>query len=322
MLTAKEAAQWLISRDNFLILTHKSPDGDTIGSGAGLCIALREQGKTAFMLQNDEISDTFAPYAEGLQSSDYTPDFVVSVDIATEELFPDSAEKFKGKVDLAIDHHPIRNPFGKENCIFPEKSACGELVYEIVSQWGKLSKAVALPLYVALSTDTGCFVYGNTNAESHRVAGSLLETGLEVRDINKQLFQTVTLTQLKLESALLSTMRLFNEGTIAIVCVTQKMREELGVQDRDMENISSFISKVEGVSTGITVREKKDGICKLSMRSNPDILNATSVCEKLGGGGHAAASGAKVTGSVEETASAIIRSIEEVLGEKLVPCAL
>lgn len=319
MLTLKETSNWLLERDNFLILSHKSPDGDTIGSSSGLCIALREQGKTAYMLQNDEILGDFLPFAEGLQSADFSPDFVVSVDIATEELFPDNAEKYKGNVDLSIDHHPPHQMYGKENCIYHEKAACGELIYGIVSQWGAITQEVARPLYVAISSDTGCFVYGNTTAETHLVASELMKTGLEVRYINKILFQTVTLIRLKLESLLLANIKLFNNGTIAIVCVTQSILQEIGATDDDVDDIASFVAKIEGVVSGITIREKNSKLCKISMRSNPDVLSATDVCNKLGGGGHAAASGAKFVGTVDETIQAMISAIEEVKGEKLTP---
>lgn len=319
MITMKEASQWFLERDNFLILTHRSPDGDTIGSAAGLCIALREQGKNAFLLTNDEITESFLPYVAGLQSSDFKYDFVVSTDIATEKLFPDSAAPFQGKVDLSIDHHSQREDFGKENCVYSEKAATGEMIYEIVAEWGPVSKAVALPLYVAVATDTGCFVYGNTTPECHRVAGDLIATGLDVRAINKVHFQTVTLTRLRLEAVLVNTMRLYNNGSCAIVCLTQAMIKELNANDHDLEDISSFVGQIEGVTTGITVREKDGGFCRLSIRSNPAVLKANAVCGKLGGGGHDAASGASFTGTVEETVEAIVSAIEEVQGEKLVP---
>lgn len=319
MLTMKESADWLQERDNFLIITHRSPDGDTIGSGAGLCIALQEQGKTAHMLENEEITETFAPYVQGLQSSDFKPDFVISVDIATEDLFPPSAEIYKGKVDLSIDHHSQRDDFGKENCVYSQKAAAAEIIYGIVAHWGPISQKAALPLYVGVSTDTGCFVYGNTTADSHKVAGVLLETGLDVREINKPLFQTTTLTRLRLEALLVSSMLLFNEGSIAIVCLTQTMIQELNATEHDLDNLSGFVGKIEGVSVGITIREKEGGFCRLSMRSNPKILKSNAVCSKLGGGGHDAASGASFTGTVEETVAAIVSAIEEVQGAKLLP---
>lgn len=319
MMTMKQASQWLLERNNFLILTHRSPDGDTIGSAAGLCLALRDQGKNAFLLTNEEITESFAPYVVGLQSSDFQFDYIVSVDVATEKLLPENAEQYKGKVDLSIDHHSYREDFGKENCVYADKASTGEIIYEIVQPWGPVSKEAAIPLYVAIATDTGCFVYGNTTPECHRVAGALIATGLDVRAINKVHFQTVTLNRLRLEAMLVQTMRLYNQGTCAIVCLTQAMIKELDANEHDLEDISSFVGQIEGVTTGVTIREKEGGFCRLSVRSNPAVVKANDVCGKLGGGGHDAASGASFTGTVEETVAAIVNAIEEVQGEKLQP---
>lgn len=319
MMTMKEASQWLMERDNFLILTHRSPDGDTTGSAAGLCIALREQGKNAALHYNDEVTSMFLPYVEDLMIKEFDYDYLVSVDIATENLFPKCAEEFKGKVDLEIDHHSQREAFGKESCIYSEKAAAAEIIYGIIREWGPISKEAALPLYVGISTDTGCFVYGNTTPDSHRVAGELIEAGLDIREVNKPLFQTTTLTRLRLEGMLIQSMRLYDEGTVAIVCLTQKMIQDLNASDHDLDNISAFVGKIDGVVVGITVREKEEKFCRLSMRSNPKLLKANAVCEKLGGGGHDAASGAAFNGTVDETVDAIVSAIEAVQGKKLVP---
>ena len=146
-----QAAQWLLERDNFLLLTHVRPDGDTVGCAAGLCKALREQGKTAYVLPNPEATSIFTPYLEGLLAEeDWQPDTVVSVDIAAKGLFPENALPYLPRVDLAIDHHSSQEFFAKETCLDADRAACGELVYDIVRQWGPVSREVALPRYVAV----------------------------------------------------------------------------------------------------------------------------------------------------------------------------
>jgi arabinoxylan arabinofuranohydrolase len=105
-------------------------------------------------------------------------------------LFPDNAEMFKTRVDLAIDHHPSYEGFGKESCVHPECAACGEILCELAQELGQLTPEVALPLYVAVSTDTGCFVYSNVTANTHRVAAALMETGIDYKAANKLHFRT------------------------------------------------------------------------------------------------------------------------------------
>lgn len=319
-MTTQETAKWLESRNNFLILTHRSPDGDTIGSGVGLCYALRALGKTAFLLKNEDTTEIFQPFMNGMDNPQFTPDFVIAVDTATEDLLPGSAASYKGKIDLTIDHHPSQTFFAKDTCVFPERAATGEVVYEIITHWDTtLTKEVALPLYLALSTDTGCFVYGNTTSNTHRVAAALMDTGIEVRGLNHTHFQTRSLRRLRLESMLADSLSLFDGGTTAIACLTQSMIDEVQATENDTENISSFVGRVEGVVTGITIREKKAGLCKLSMRTDPSVVNASLVCAQLGGGGHAAASGAAFQGTVAEATQAILNALETVQGKKPVP---
>ena len=160
----REAAALLAEQNDILILTHKRPDGDTIGCAVGLCAALRKLGKTAWVLPNADATSLFTPYLEGcLAPGEFAPRFVVSVDIAGRSLFPENAKVWLERgVDLAIDHHPSQEFFARETCLEADSAACGEIVYDILRQLTPLTPEMALPLYVAISTDTGCFVYSNT----------------------------------------------------------------------------------------------------------------------------------------------------------------
>lgn len=132
MLTVSEAAALLRSFDRVLILTHIRPDGDTVGCAAGLCAALRAMGKTAYLLPNPGLTENTAPYFTPYSApADFVPEKVVSTDIATVGLFPDNAKSYADKVDLAIDHHPSFEGFGKANIVRPEAAACGELILDI-----------------------------------------------------------------------------------------------------------------------------------------------------------------------------------------------
>ena len=199
MLTVSEAAALLRSFDRVLILTHIRPDGDTVGCAAGLCAALRTMGKTAYLLPNPGLTENTAPYFTPYSApADFVPEKVVSTDIATVGLFPDNAKSYADKVDLAIDHHPSFEGFGKANIVRPEAAACGELILDIVRELTPLTPEIALPLYVAVSTDTGCFVYANTTAHTHQVAAALIDTGIAVAGVNKALFRTKSRTRLAL----------------------------------------------------------------------------------------------------------------------------
>ena len=312
-LSFPQAAQWLLERDNFLLLTHVRPDGDTVGCAAGLCKALREQGKTAWVLPNPETTSIFTPYLEGLLAEDgWQPDTVVSVDIAAKGLFPENALPYLPRVDLAIDHHSSQEFFAKETCLDADRAACGELVYDIVRQWGPVSREVALPLYVAVSTDCGCFVYSNTSPACHRIAAELLETGFDAYPINRKHFRTKTLKRLRLESMLTAGMDVHDNGETVIVSLSLDMMAQVGATEEDIDDISAFVGQIEGVRTGVTLRELRPGVCKISLRTDPSDLNASKVCALLGGGGHAAAAGATVDGDILTTRQAVLAAIAKV----------
>lgn len=315
-MTAIEVAACLKERDNILILTHRRPDGDTAGCAAALCVALRQVGKTAYVLPNEDATALIATYLNGVEAPEgFEPAFVVSVDIAEENLFPASAEAWKGKVDLVIDHHPSNTGFGKENCVDATCAACGELMYDICCELGPITPEIALPLYAAVSTDTGCFVYGNTTARTHRVAADLIEVGIDYREVNKNHFRTKSAKRMKLESILMGSIDFRQDGTLAIGAISLTDMASINATEDDAEDIAAFIGQIEGVSTSVTIRELKPGECKISVRTNPTLLSATKVCALLGGGGHVSASGCTVFGGVEDARKAVLNAILTVQAE-------
>ncbi len=315
-LTYREAADWLQGRDSYLILTHKRPDGDAIGCAVALCRALRKLGKTAWILPNEDATALFTPYWEGLLAPrDFVPETVAAVDIASEGLFPASAEGYRGKVDLAIDHHPSNTGFAAFNCVESDKAACGEILYQLISLWFPVDASIALPLYLAISTDTGCFMYSNTSPNTHRVAAALMETGIDAAGINKRHFRTKSYRRLRMEGRIMETLELHDGGQTALASVTLADRTELGIQEEDLEDIAAFVGQLEGVHTAVTIRELRPGECKLSVRTGAD-LNASHVCALLGGGGHAAAAGCTVAGSVDDAKRAILQAIQSIQKEK------
>lgn len=312
-ITTAQAAEFLRNHDGYLILTHVRPDGDTIGCAAGLCRVLRQMGKTAYILENPEITELFAEYVEGLTIEEtFVAETVISVDIAARSLFPDPAKPYLDRVDLAIDHHPSQEFFAKATCLDSGKAACGQIVYEIAKQLGPITPEIGEALYVAVSTDCGCFQYSNTDAAVHRTAAELMESGFDPYPVNRKFFRTKTFKRLKLESLLTAGMELRDGGQTALVFLTRAMIEDVGASERDMDDISAFVGQIEGVKNGVTLKETADGHVKISLRTDPGDLNASKVCALLGGGGHAAAAGAMLEGSMEAVRRAVIDAIEAV----------
>lgn len=313
-LTVQEAAARLRQMNNVLLLTHVRPDGDTIGSAAALCQALRDMGKTAYLLYNPEITDTYAPYAEPYWASEgFVPEHIVSADIAALNLLPDNAAAYASRVELTIDHHGSQGFFAAETCLDADAAACGEIIYRVIRELTAVTPAIALLLYVAISTDTGCFVYANTTADTHRIAAELLETGIDVGPVNKVLFRTKSKTRLAMEARMVADMELYDGDRVVVMSIPLSLRQELHATEADIEELSSLAALVEGTDCGITLRELKPGRVKLSLRTGPRV-DACAVCQRLGGGGHTAAAGATVDGTLEDAKALTLKAYRAVVG--------
>lgn len=315
-MTEREAAQWLLERDGFLILTHIRPDGDTLGSAAALCAGLKKRGKTAWCARNlgvtrthrEDIEAYFAP--EG-----YQPEHIVAVDLATEDLFPPELAPWRGKTELCIDHHPSNTHYAGELCLDGTAAACGEIIYRICKEGlGVMDEELAKPLYVAISTDTGCFANGNTTSTSHRIAAELMEYGDFAAEVNKRCFQTKSRKRMELEARLLSSALYYEEGQVVIGATTLRDMAEVEADEGDAESLADLLRQVEGVRAAANLREMAPGSWKLSLRTDPAYLNATDTCALLGGGGHAAASGARQSGlNREEMVARVLGAIRQNL---------
>ena len=306
ILTRNECAQYLLSHDHYTILSHRRPDGDTTGSTAALCLGLRQLGKTAHVLYNEEVSPRFAWLHEGISKEQVEEgDTVVSVDVASPGMLPKAFEHLIGRIDLRIDHHASATSFTTEELVDGGSASCAELTWDVLEIMGvKMDKAIAEAVYVGTSTDTGCFRYANTTAHTFATAAKCAEAGAKIFELNQELFETNTLGRLKMQAWIVDHMELIANGTMAVVAIPKAVEEELGVTQDDMDNISSFPRTVAGVCMAATLRETDDGGSKISVRAVPGY-DATKVTEKFGGGGHKGAAGGSLKLPLNEAAKAV-----------------
>lgn len=292
-VTVPEAARALLDADDILVLTHRRPDGDTAGCAGALCRGLRVLGKRAYILQNPEITTRYAPLIVPCYPPDgFAPRFVVSTDIADYSLFPDNAKVYMGKVDLAIDHHRSNPQFAEKNLIAPDAGACAEVVYDVLSAAGvPLTREIAEPLYVAVSTDTGCFRYSNTTPHTHAVAAACLTTGLDGGEWNRVLFETKTRPRFDMERIIFETMEFFEDNKVALATLYRADIDRTGATPDDLDSIAALPRQIEGVEIGLTLTENADGTCKASVRTTREV-DASAICQQCGGGGHLRAAGA------------------------------
>ena len=273
-MTDHQTARRLAALDQVLILTHRRPDGDTIGCASALCLALRQLGKPAWVLPNEDAHGLFTPYLEGvLAPAGFLPQHVVAVDVASLGMLPDSAGAYKDRIDLVIDHHGSNEGYGRETCVDPSCAACGELLYRIF-------QAMAV--------------------------------GFDAQWVNRRHFRVKSLKRMRLEGRLVQEMELAQGGTLAFAYVTLALIADLQATEEDLEDISSFIGQVEGVDNAVTIRQLSPQECKISLRTDGKTLNASAVCALHGGGGHPAAAGCTIWGTPAQAKAAMLAAIEQV----------
>ncbi len=305
-LTRSETARFLKDHDNYLILSHRRPDGDTIGSSAALCLGLRQLGKTAHVLYNAEVSPRFQWLHQGLiKEAAEAGDCIVSVDVASPGMLPRAFEHLLGRIALRIDHHGSATSFTDGELVDAASASCAEVVWDVLEQMGvTMDEKIAEAVYVGLSTDTGCFRYSNTTAHTFATAALCTGAGARVYELNQELFETNTLGRLKMQAWIVDHMKLLKAGEMAIVAIPKEVEQSIGVTEDDMDNISSFPRTVAGVCMAATLRQTAEGEAKLSVRAVPGY-DATKITVQFGGGGHKGAAGASFRCSLEEAAEAV-----------------
>lgn len=311
-LTVKETAEWLLQRDNFLLFNHIRPDGDAHGSAAALCDGLRRCGKTAYVFENPESTPRFIPIVEGFYPpADFSPDYRVTLDTASLNMLVKGAPE---DIDLSIDHHPSNSGYAKNLCLNGDRSSCGEIVYEILNELGcGLSPASAEAIYIAVSTDTGCFAFANATSNSLRVAAAAVDAGAQQQELNKRYFRTKTKGRIAIEGHIMSNIHYYFNDTVAIVSITRALMDGFGVTENDMDDIAAIPGAVDGVEVGITIRELEGGgKCKSSVRSGPEF-DCNALCSRFGGGGHKMASGCSLPVDVTEMERLFVEALGDIL---------
>ena len=309
-MTAQECSQLLLSKNNILIITHTNPDGDTLCSAAALCSALRRAGKRANLFRNPAVTTKYMPHVEKyFAPKSFKSKYIVSVDVATEKMF---AEGFDGAIDLCIDHHPTNSHYAKKELVCPDKAACGEIVLAVIKEMcGGITQEEADLLYIAVTTDTGCFQYLNTNAATFRAAAELLEYGADTGMVNVKFFRKASRARLKLEVMIYSTMVFYRDGKISVAIITKEMLRQAGAGEEDCDDLAGLAGRAEGASVNITIRERDNGSSKVSVRTGRDV-SSSDICAVFGGGGHAMAAGCTIDCPPEKARDMLLAVIDEV----------
>ncbi len=309
-ISVKQCADILKEKDNILILTHANPDGDTLGCGYALCRALMKIGKICEVINADSIPKKYNYLFDDIVEIKFKPEYVVAVDVATINLLGGLEEQYK--IDMCIDHHSTNTEYADYLLLEDVPAAC-QIMYEVVLALGvEVDKKIANCLYTGLTTDTGCFRYDSTTAQTYRVAANLIEAGADNGKINRIMFETKTKTYARLERLAIESMRFYEHERVAVITVTQEMFQLTGSNMQETEGLAPLTRQIEGVEIGITITEKPDGSCKASIRTFESV-NAAELAKCFGGGGHAQAAGCRFDCDVKEARRLLVEKSKEIL---------
>lgn len=310
------AGQILNKIDNVYILTHQSPDGDTIGSGFALYYALTNMGKKAKVLCSDTFHKRYSYITEGYKDLNFEPKYIVSTDVADTKLLGSLQELYGNDVYLSIDHHISNMEYSKFLLLSPNSAANCEVVYNLLKTMGiKLTEQIAKSLYTGIATDTGCFKFSNCNAETHKVVSEIMEQfpNLNYAEINRLMFDVKSIPRIRAEREALDSISYYLDGKVSVICITNEMINRLNLSIDDFEGLTGLSTQTEGVEVGITMKEMEKDTFKISLRSVNNV-NVSNICKKFGGGGHIKAGGCKIENTPKDV---IIQQLIDAIAEEL-----
>ena len=303
----QEAKALLRKNDRFAIVTHANPDGDTLGCAFALLRALKKIGKTAKVVNEKSIPEKYSFIF--FESDEFEDDeAVIAVDIADEKLMGKLQSKYAGRTLLCIDHHPSNTGYAENLLLCGDAAAACEIIFLLIKEMDtEIDENMATALYTGISTDTGCFRYSNVTSDTHRYAAELIDLGADHVKSDTLMFETKSKSEFILQRMALEKMQVLFDGKAAIISLTKKMFLESGADESDADAIKSIPRQIEGVKIGVTLREG-DGVFHVSLRTNAPY-DASEICKKFGGGGHARAAGCEIALGEEETKAEIIKAI-------------
>ena len=290
------------SRNRFLLTAHEGPDGDALGSLLGMHHLLTQLGKDSVMFLAAKefplpIEYRFLPLEEVFHEppADMADRAVVFLDCGNIDRMPVDFLAEDGHFTINIDHHHDNTLFGDLNLVEVDASCTAEIVYRLAVLLGvEITTQIASALYVGLITDTGKFMYENTDAGTHRIAAELIEAGVEVNETYRRLYEHVPIEKLRLLSRALEGIQRHCDGTLVLAYITAADYEASGAGEEMTEGIIDHLRSVEGAKVAALIRDLGDGgraARKVSLRSSEGDVDVSAIARIHGGGGHKRAAG-------------------------------
>lgn len=315
----REAAQFIQKYDNFVVVSHVHPDGDTISSSLAMALILKSLGKSYRLINQDPIPGKFLflPLANQIQASNMIEEKfsnVITLDVADSARTGDIEHLLSNDLNiLNIDHHPTNDNFGNVNLILSSAAATAEIMYDLTKEMNiSFDKEIATCIYTGLLTDTGGFRYSNTTSKVMRIATELLEFDISPGNIAEIALETITKNHIFILRHALEQLELAENDLISWTVLSYLDLSDID-NDDDTEGIVNYARNIEGVEVGILFKEYKPNEYKVSLRSKK-YIDVGSIAKGFGGGGHARAAGFTYIGTLEAVQEDLITKIKKSEG--------
>jgi len=304
--------------NGFSILTHVSPDGDTLGAALALQLLLEDMGKSAEVVCEEPVPHIYRYLPNAgrvvLPTSAKGYECAVAVDCADAQRFKKADFIFKNAAfTMVIDHHFTNKGYADVNLIKADAAAACEIVCEL---YGRMDKPIghdaAVCLYTGIVTDTGNLTYSNTTANCIRIVADLYESGLNITEVNRCIYRTVPYSKTRVQGYVMANMQLEDDGAIGIATLTVAQMDMFNATGEDCEGIVDQVRDVECVRVAVFIREGRDGTFKVSMRSK-ECCDVGKIAKQYGGGGHEAAAGYTSTESLSGTLANVLAAVRAEL---------
>lgn len=314
----------LRTRDRFLLTAHEGPDGDALGSLLGMHKILTQLGKDSVMFMAAKefplpIEYRFLPLEEVFHEppADMADRTVIFLDCGNIDRMPVEWLTSGGNDIINIDHHHDNTCFGDINLVEVGASCTAEIVYDLALLLGaRITPEIASALYVGLITDTGKFMYENTNAHTHRVAADLIEAGVNVDDTYRRLYEHVPLEKLRLVSRALEGIERYCEGRLVVSYITAADYEATGAGEEMTEGLIDHLRSIDGAKVAAVIRDlgnRGRAARKVSLRSSAGDVDVSAIARLNGGGGHKRAAGFSTDLEIKPLVELLIREVSAQL---------
>jgi phosphoesterase RecJ-like protein len=308
--TTEEVVAELRKREAFVFVSHVKPDGDTLGAGLALGLALRAMGKRVHYFQQDPVPRNlrFLPDTDRVSRTvpaDLPADALwVFCDMSDASRAGEFLPPLERRNILDIDHHLANSRFGALNYVLEDECSTGTCVLHLLEALkAPITPEIATCLLTTIMTDTGGFMHSNTTGDVLRTSAELIALGANKEEITEKIFANKRFAAIRLLGAALDTARLEEDGKFCWTIVDEAMLERFEADGEDTEEIIQHLRAVEGVDVAAVFKDY-DGDVRVSLRGNGRV-NVQSAAGRLGGGGHYRASGFTFHGPVPEAVEAV-----------------